>query len=73
VLVLGWKEVVCEDGRGSNGEGNRQEIRLYQPPEKRPRTKDDDEEEEEERALNTCKPWTKLSWPLRATGTTLNT
>jgi hypothetical protein len=31
-------EAVCQDGRGLNREGNRREFRLYQPPEKRPRT-----------------------------------
>jgi hypothetical protein len=38
-FVLAW--VVC-----LNGEGNRREVRLSQPNEKRPRTKDDDEEED---------------------------
>ena len=38
-------DAVCRDGRGLNGEGNPRELRLDQPPEKRPRTKDDDEDE----------------------------
>jgi hypothetical protein len=38
-------EAVCQDGRGLNGEGNRREVRLFQPPEKRPRTMDDDEKD----------------------------
>jgi hypothetical protein len=27
-------EAVFQDGRGLNGESNRREVRLYQPPEK---------------------------------------
>jgi hypothetical protein len=32
-------------GLGLKGECNRREVRLYQPSEKRPRTKDDDEDD----------------------------
>jgi hypothetical protein len=40
--------VVCPDGTELDGEDNRREVRLYQPPEKRPRTKDDDHQDEKD-------------------------
>jgi len=55
-------EAVCQDGRRWNGESNRREVRLYQPPEKRPRTKGEEEDEKDsELTLNRDKPWAKLS------------
>jgi hypothetical protein len=50
VLVVVFRPrlgVGCQNGRGLNEECNPREVRLYEPNEKQPRTKDDDVDEDD--------------------------
>jgi hypothetical protein len=46
VLVVVGCFLICWGEAGLNGERSCREIRLYQPSEKQPRTKDDDDEDD---------------------------